>query len=231
VVCRRDGTLAGGIWRRQSARGANAALWNGIMDTSSQVGAAQVHGERNTSAIRRYKIAIAIGLALVIAFSFFNVYMQDRRPGLPKEIEGVTKFDNLPNGVVAGPITYDHTPPAGGLHDQYAQLCGYYRVPVEDRNIVASLATGAVWIAYRPDLSNKDFEALKTASDGVLDVLITPYPGLESPVVLTAWGRQLAIDDPHDERVKLFVYVYKNREWAPERDKSCSIGVGLPAPQ
>lgn len=181
-------------------------------------------------AIRRYKAAIAIGMTIVIAFAFFNVYMQDRRPGLPKEIEGVTRFDNLTNEVVAGPIVYDHTPPAGGPHDQYAQLCGYYRVPVEDRNIVASLATGAVWIAYRPDLSNKDFETLRSASDGVLDVLITPYPGLEAPVVLTAWGRQLAIDDPSDERVKLFVYVYKNREWAPERDRSCSIGVGLPEP-
>jgi hypothetical protein len=104
-------------------------------------------------------------------------------------------------------------------------------VPVEDRNIVASLATGAVWIAYRPDLSEHDFQTLRSASDGVLDVLITPYPGLQAPVVLTAWGRQMEIQDPSDERIKLFVYVYKNREWAPERDKSCSIGVGLPSPE
>lgn len=200
------------------------------METNSQVRVALPRDQRDAAAIRRFKVGITVGMILVLAVAALNIYMQDRRPGLPDEIDGVTRFDNLPNGIVAGPITYDHTPPAGGMHDQYAQLCGYYRVPVEDRNIVASLATGAVWIAYRPDLSNKDFETLREASDGVLDVLITPYPGLEAPVVLTAWGRQLAIDDPHDERVKLFVYVYKNREWAPERDKPCSIGVGLPLP-
>lgn len=199
------------------------------MGTNSQIRVALPREQRDAATIRRWKIVISVGMIVILAVAVFNIYMQDRRPELPDEIEGVTRFDNLPNGVVAGPIDYYHTPPAGGVHDQYAQLCGYYRVPVEDRNIVASLATGAVWIAYHPDLSNDDFEALREASDGVLDVLITPYPGLQSPVVLTAWGRQIAIDDPRDERVKLFVYVYKNREWAPERDKPCSIGVGLPA--
>lgn len=199
------------------------------MGTNSQIRVALPRDQRDAAAIRRWKVVITIGMIVVLTVAVFNIYMQDRRPELPDEIDGVARFDNLTNEVVAGPIAYDHTPPVGGPHDQYAQLCGYYRVPVEDRNIVASLATGAVWIAYRPDLSNADFETLREASDGVLDVLLTPYPGLQSPVVLTAWGRQLAIDDPRDERVKLFVYVYKNREWAPERDKPCSIGVGLPA--
>ncbi|MCC6935915.1 MAG: DUF3105 domain-containing protein [Thermomicrobiales bacterium] len=201
------------------------------MTTNSEIRLALPQEQRNAHTIRRWKIIIAISMLTILVVSAVNVYLIDRRPSIPDEIEGVTHYDNLPNGIVSGPIEYDHTPPVGGMHDQYAQLCGYYRVPVEDRNIVASLATGAVWIAYRPDLSEHDFQTLRSASDGVLDVLITPYPGLQAPVVLTAWGRQMEIQDPSDERIKLFVYVYKNREWAPERDKSCSIGVGLPSPE
>jgi hypothetical protein len=159
-----------------------------------------------------------------------NLYLIDRRPGLPHEVDGVVKYDNLPSGIVAGTIDYDHHPPAGGQHDQYAQLCGYYKVPIQDRNAVASLATGAVWIAYRPDLPQSAVDDLRDAAEGVLDILIAPYPGLESPIVITAWGRQLAVDDPKDERVKLFIYVYKNDARAPQADELCSKGVGLPKP-
>jgi hypothetical protein len=185
---------------------------------------------RDPRAIRRGKIIVAVGLIVVMVVAVVNLYLIDRRPGLPDEVDGVVKYDNLSNGIVPGPIDYDRHPPAGGPHDQYAQLCGYYRVPIEDRNAVASLATGAVWIAYRPDLPQTEVDELRDAAEGVLDVLITPYPGLEAPVVMTAWGRQLTLDDPNDERVKLFIYVYQNNARAPQASELCSKGVGLPKP-
>lgn len=186
------------------------------------------HGD--AIAAQRWKKWVILIFAAIIFAAVFNAYMTFRRPTLPDELAGVTVYSGLSNEVVDGPVEYEMLPPAGGPHAEFAQLCGFYRVPVEDENIVASLATGAVWIAHQPDLPDDDYAILREIVEGEYDVLLTPYPGLEHKFVLTAWERQLALDDVHDERVELFVHVYQNRDWAPNVDDSCSAGVGLPAP-
>ncbi|HYI15582.1 MAG TPA: DUF3105 domain-containing protein [Thermomicrobiales bacterium] len=188
----------------------------------------KMHGD--ASAAQRWKKWIILIFAVMIAVAVINAYMTNRRPWLPDEVAGVTTYSGLSNEIVDGPVDYDMLPPAGGPHAELAQLCGFYRVPVEDENVVASLATGAVWVTHDPDISEADYEILRDMVEGEYDVLLTPYPGLEHEFVLTAWERQLALDDVHDERAELFVHVYQNRDWAPNVDDSCSAGVGLPAP-
>ena len=187
-----------------------------------------MHGD--PTAAQRWKKWVILILTVMIVASLINAYMTFRRPTLPDEVDGVTAYSGLSNEIVDGPVEYDMLPPAGGPHAELAQLCGFYRVPVEDEHIVASLATGAVWIAHAPDISEEDYEILRDIVEGEYDVLLTPYPGLEHKFVLTSWERQLAFDDVRDERVELFVHVYQNRDWAPNVDESCSAGVGLPAP-
>ncbi len=186
------------------------------------------HG--NPIAAQRWKKWVIIIFTAMMVVAVLNVFMIFRRPTLPAELDGVTTYSGLSNEVVEGPVVYDSVPPAGGPHAEFAQLCGFYRVPVADENIVASLATGVVWIAYRPGISVEDYQTLRDLLEGEYDVLLTPYPGLEHTYVMTSWERQLALDDVHDERAALFVHIYQNREWAPDVDKSCSEGVGLPAP-
>jgi hypothetical protein len=188
----------------------------------------RTHGD--AVAAQRWKKWVIVIFAVMIAAALFNAYMTFRRPTLPDEVAGVTRFSGLSNEVVEGPVEYDMHPPAGGPHAELAQLCGFYRVPVKDENIVASLATGAVWIAHDPNISDADYEILRDIVEGEYDVLLTPYPGLDHEFVLTSWERQLALDDIRDERIQLFVTVYQNRDWAPNVDESCAKGVGLPAP-
>jgi hypothetical protein len=187
-----------------------------------------MHGD--AAAGRRWKKWVILIFAVMIFAAVFNAYMTNRRPFLPDEVDGVTRFSGLSNEVVEGPIEYDMIPPAGGPHAALPQLCGFYRVPVEDENIVASLATGAVWVAHDPDMPEEDYEILRDIVEGEYDVLLTPHEGLDHQFVLTAWERQLALDDVRDERVELFVHVYQNREWAPNVDDHCAAGVGLPTP-
>jgi hypothetical protein len=188
----------------------------------------RTHGD--AVAAEGWKKWVVIIFAAITVFAVLNVYLTFRRPALPDEVEGVTTFSGLTSQVVEGPIAYDHRPPAGGPHAELPQLCGFYRVPVEDEHIVASLATGAVWVAHRPDIPAEDYEILRDAVEGEYDVLLTPYEGLERKFVLTAWERQLALDDVRDERVEMFIQIYQNADRAPSADDSCSIGVGLPAP-
>ena len=188
----------------------------------------RMHGD--ASAAQRWKKWVILIFAAIVFAAVLNAYMTFRRPTLPDELAGVTVYSGLSNEVVDGPVEYEMLPPAGGPHAEFAQLCGFYRVPVEDENIVASLATGAVWIAHQPGLPERDYAILREIVEGEYDVLLTPYPGLEHKFVLTAWERQLALDDISDERVQLFVHVYQNRDWAPNVDERCSAGVGLPQP-
>ena len=46
-------------------------------------------------------------------------------------------------------------------------------------------------------------------------VLISPYPGLEDPVVASAWGAQLRLDDVNDPRLQAFIDRYAGN--GPER--------------
>ncbi len=188
----------------------------------------KMHGD--ASAAQRWKKWVILIFATMIVIALFNFYLTYRRPFPPDEVDGVATYSGLSSEVVEGPVEYDIVPPAGGPHAELPQLCGFYRVPVENEHIVASLATGAVWVAHQPDLPEEEYEALRDIVQGEYDVLLTPYPGLEHKFVLTAWERQLALDDVRDERVELFVHVYQNRDWAPNVDESCSAGVGLPQP-
>jgi hypothetical protein len=188
----------------------------------------RTHGD--AAAARRWKKWVILIFVVITIAAVGNAYLVIRRPTLPNEVNGVTVYNNLSNEVVDGPVDYDIHPPVGGPHAALPQLCGFYRVPVADENIVASLATGAVWIAHQPGLSGDDYDTLLDIAHGQYDVLLTPYPGLEHKFVLTAWGRQLALDDVHDSRVDLFVNVYQNRDWAPNVDDTCAEGLGLPLP-
>lgn len=190
---------------------------------------APTHGQQHDStAVRRTKVITVIGVIVVIVAGLLNAYMETRQEALPEEIEGVTTYGSLTSSVVDGPVTYDQRPPAGGPHADLPQLCGYYRVPVQDENAVASLATGAVWITYRPDIPQEDQDTLRELAQGELDVILSPYEGQEPPIVLTAWERQLMLDSPNDERAEMFIYVYRNSERAPDSEGVCSRGIGLP---
>jgi hypothetical protein len=179
---------------------------------------------------RRSRWLVGTGVVGLVLFSVVNVWLNLRQPELPAEVEGVVSYDNLGNKVVTGPVVYGVHPPVGGAHAELPHLCGVYRVPLVEENAVASLATGAVWVAYRPDLQQHDVDRLRETFQGEYDVIMAPYPGLDAPIVLSAWGRQLRLDDPGDERVQLFAAVYRNQERAPNNQDHCAAGIGLPLP-
>jgi hypothetical protein len=58
--------------------------------------------------------------------------------------------------------------------------------------------------------------------------MATPRDGLPSPVVVSAWGRQLTLDSVDDPRLAQFVDTYRPSPDAPEPAAVCQ-GVGEPA--
>src|SRR4030042_1315540 len=87
----------------------------------------------------------------------------------------------------------ERDPPAGGSHEAPWLPCAAYDEPVRNEYAVHALEHGAIWITYQPDLDAAaidDLEGYARRSE----VIVSHSPGLDSPIVLSAWGRQLRLD-------------------------------------
>ncbi len=125
------------------------------------------------------------------------------------------------------PITYAQTPPVGGNHNPVWLNCGIYDAPVPNENAVHALEHGAVWVTYDPTLSADDVQKLRAQMPSSY-VILSPYEGLPSPVVASAWGVQLQLDGVDDPRLKTFIDVYRQGSQTPEPGAACDGGTGTP---
>lgn len=166
---------------------------------------------------------IAGGGLLVVAIAV--VLFVVTRPATPPT--DVASFDVQSHNIVDGSLGYSQVPPVGGDHAQAVQNCGFYRSSVADENAVASMARGAVWITYKPDLNPDDINTIRQLAVDQTYVLESSYTGLPSNIVASAWGHQLQVDSSDDERLAQFIHAYRLSPDAPEKGP-CAAGVGTP---
>jgi len=126
----------------------------------------------------------------------------------------------------SGDVDYEQTPPAGGPHNPVWQNCGYYDKPVRDENAVHSLEHGAVWITYSPDLPQDQVNELKDIAESQTYILASPYPDLpdNTPVVASAWGKQVYLDGASDPDLESFINAYRQGPQTPEPGAICTGG-------
>ena len=146
----------------------------------------------------------------------------------PVSLDAVEIYDDLDPAHTDEDVDYPQSPAVGGPHAPVWLECGVYDQPVREENVVHDLEHGTVWIAYDPD-AGVDTDALA----GLLpqNGILSPYDDLGSPVVVTVWGRQLALDGADDPRLPLFIDTYEGGETAPEPFASCAGGVRSPSGQ
>lgn len=167
-----------------------------------------------------------IGLAAVIGLIVLLII--SLRPDEVVTIEGLQTFRNLSREHNDAVNYQDPMPPAGGVHAPIWQNCGIYDEPILAKNAIHSLEHGAVWISYSPDLSADEIAQLRDMVRGQSYILLSPWPNQPEPIVLTAWGLQLSVDDVADERIELFIDEYRLGRQTPEPGATCSGGVGEP---
>ena len=166
------------------------------------------------------------GMVLALALVVLGIVLfQQSQPGT---ITGIVTYSNLSRDHKEGPLSYPQTPPVGGTHSATWQNCGIYSSPVHNENAVHSLEHGAVWITYQPGLSQQAVEQLQNVVRGHDHALLSPYLGLPSPIVTTAWGIQLQVKDASDARLAQFLSKYENGSQTPEPGAACSGGTGVP---
>jgi hypothetical protein len=88
---------------------------------------------------------------------------------------------------------------------------------------------GAVWITYRPDLPRPQIEKLRGLALSQTYILASPYPSLPSPVVASAWGKQLRLESAEDPRLEQFVRAFRLGSQTPEPGAPCARGTNVMA--
>lgn len=171
-------------------------------------------------------IALAVIGVAIIACLAVAVPMFLTDDPVPTDLSAVESYDDLSIDHTPDDVEYPQSPPVGGPHAAQWLDCGVYDEPVREENVVHDLEHGTVWIAHDPDLDGDEVDELAEAlpQNGIL----SPYPGLSAPVVVTVWGRQLALEGADDPRLELFISRYGGGETAPEPFASCAGGVREP---
>lgn len=191
--------------------------------------------KRRRSKLMWWVVGSTAGLAVValivasIALTPRPVTLE-RGDGDASGIEGVETFTNTANHV-DGDVAYAQTPPAGGDHNAVWLNCGVYSEQVPNVNAVHSLEHGAVWITYDPariDAAGVDALRAKLPSSYVI---LSPFAGLPSPVVASAWNAQLQVDSVDDPRIEEFLGAYWRNVNAPEPNAACTGALDGPGKQ
>lgn len=176
--------------------------------------------------------AAVVVIALVVASIVLTPrpVSLERGDGDASGITGVETFENTANHV-EGTVDYPQTPPAGGDHNAMWLNCGVYSEPVPDENAVHSLEHGAVWITYDP--AAVDDAALDTIKAQLPStyIVLSPFEGLDSPVVMSAWNAQLKLDSADDPRVGEFLTAFWRNINVPEPNGACTGALDGPGKQ
>ncbi|OIJ67165.1 DUF3105 domain-containing protein [Streptomyces mangrovisoli] len=127
---------------------------------------------------------------------------------------------------VSTPVDYPMHPPVGGNHNPVWLDCNgdVYTAPVKDENAVHALEHGAVWVTYTGKAAKADVAALAAKVKRTPYTLMSPYADQAAPLMLTAWGHQLAVKSASDPAVDTFLATYVQGAQTPEPGASCTGG-------
>ena len=186
-------------------------------------------------------VAVGVVAAAIIGYAFWaqrSTEVQDWQERAAA-IEGIIDYRSSNPEVmtaeyrrhVTGTQVYDTSPPVAGPHNEVWQNCqgDVYSGQIPNEHAVHSLEHGAVWITYNPDtLPSDQVETLANLVRQAGDkMMMSQYPGLETPLSLQAWGYQLFLEDANDPRVNEFIRTLRGNTSLEGMTAACSGGVSI----
>lgn len=177
--------------------------------------------------------AVAIIAVSIIGYGVWTVRDSNKPYGerRSQQIDGMTNYRKtaaaeLTRNHVRGKQTYKQSPPVGGDHNVQWENCegDVFKQQIPNEHAVHSMEHGAVWITYKPDLSKSQVDALAKKVKGKDYMLMSPYPGLDKPISIQAWGFQLKVNKASDDRIDDFIKAFR-RSASVEPGAACSQGL------
>jgi hypothetical protein len=173
---------------------------------------AEAERKRRQNNIKKYAIYSVVALAAVAALAWILL----RDVGKPGEKVDVMAVRNHLASATEAHIAYSTDPPTSGPHTNNVPAFTIYTTPIPKEEQVHGLEDGAVVINYQPDLDKEvvakldSLARLYQGTTGKNHVIMSPYPGLSNPIVLTSWGRIDRIDTFDEVRMRKFIDEYVN---------------------
>ncbi|MGB5845435.1 MAG: DUF3105 domain-containing protein [Anaerolineales bacterium] len=186
----------------------------------------EARSNRQRSKARRNKLiwgGLGIGILAVLAFVAWTAF----RPAAGEAVPIMANAeDHVPAGSDPGPFNSD--PPTSGQHYGQELDAGFYeesdpevQSEFAEGYLLHNLEHGYTIFWYNCDLLDEaNCSSLKSEIKGVMGelnnfkVIGFPRSSIESPLVMTSWGRMLPLDTFNAEQAHDFIR--RNRNRAPE---------------
>lgn len=181
---------------------------------------------------------ISIGTILFALILFLNGPLQaapptskspakgaEKKTGKVEEKEPGTNVPSLGNdhiqAIESPHPPYNSKPPTSGPHVPFVARWGIYNRHVPNELQVHNLEDGGVMIQYDcknctemiQKLENIAKEYFKLSQLSAQNsrfghLIVAPYPGLDTPIVLTAWGKIDKLNEFDEARIRRFIEAY-----------------------
>ncbi|MFQ5897749.1 MAG: DUF3105 domain-containing protein [Candidatus Methylomirabilia bacterium] len=165
--------------------------------------------QKGLSRAARRRIVRVVVIALVVVgggvVGWFAYQAGANLPGRSVASLGNSHLATLTN---AHP-PYNSDPPTSGPHVPWIAPWGVHTEPIPKELQVHNLEDGGVLVQYNcecPELVQK-LRAIVVRYDR--QVILAPYPGMDAPIALTAWGRIDRFDEFDEKRIVRFITAFK----------------------
>ena len=116
---------------------------------------------------------------------------------------------------------YNSAPGTSGWHYDYPDggpaRWDVYKEPLPDEVLIHNLEHGGIGIHYNcPEGCDDLVEKLEGYFQTGLEIIVSPYPDMDTKIALTAWTFLDAFDEYDDERIRAFIGSHMNSSNAPE---------------
>ncbi|YAL82816.1 DUF3105 domain-containing protein [Dermacoccaceae bacterium W4C1] len=202
---------------------------------NNETGSARVNAQDRLAKIQKQQArsnrkgpviaAVLVGaLVLGVAGGGYWLYRSETQPDVAAGTIGkVTTYNNLSQEHITSGYKWEQSPPVGGAHNPAWANCGIYAKTIPNQYAVHSLEHGTVWITYKKSLSASQVNKLKAKANKQQGyMLMSIYEKQSSPIVLSAWGKQLHVNSADDPAVDKFIKDYWKGPQTPEPGASCS---------
>ena len=167
----------------------------------------------------KWVVGAGVVALFVVGIVYISTDVSENPQGLADPPPGTEVISISEASHTLEPVAYAQVPPAGGSHHPEWLACRVYTAPVRNENAVHALEHGAIWITYDPSLDAGSIDDLEGFGRR-REVIVSPYPDLGSPVVVTSWGRQLRLDRADTDLIDQFYRAFQDRT-APEIAATC----------
>lgn len=173
---------------------------------------AQALQRKRQANVRKYAIMSAAVLVVVAVIAWVML----RDAGKPGQGQAIMTDRTHLQAVTDPHVPYSTDPPTSGPHTQDVPAFKVYTEPLAKELQVHGLEDGGVVINYQPDLDKAVVDKLTALANlyintpGKQRIIMSPYPGLSNPIVLTTWGRMDRLDTLDETRIRAFVDAYVN---------------------